>query len=37
MTHYVALFGDPVAGNPTSRMQNAAFEAADVANRRPAT
>ncbi len=27
MTHYVALFGDPVAGNPTSRMQNAAFEA----------
>ena len=25
MTRYVALFGDPVAGNPTSRMQNAAF------------
>lgn len=30
MTHYVALFGDPVAGNPTSRMQNAAFEAAGL-------
>lgn len=27
MTKYVALYGDPVAGNPTSRMQNAAFEA----------
>ena len=27
MTRYVALFGDPVAGNPTSRMQNAAFDA----------
>ena len=27
MTHYIALFGDPVAGNPTSRMQNAAFRA----------
>lgn len=26
MTDYIALFGDPVAGNPTSRMQNAAFE-----------
>jgi shikimate dehydrogenase len=26
MTRYVALFGDPVEGNPTSRMQNAAFE-----------
>jgi shikimate dehydrogenase len=25
MTAYVALFGDPVAGDPTSRMQNAAF------------
>lgn len=25
MTRYVALFGDPVDGNPTSRMQNAAF------------
>ena len=25
MTRYIALFGDPVAGNPTSRMQNAAF------------
>jgi shikimate 5-dehydrogenase len=37
VTHYVALFGDPVAGNPSSRMQNAAFEAAGVANRRPST
>ena len=27
MTRYIALFGDPVAGNPTSRMQNAAFRA----------
>lgn len=27
MTSYVALYGDPVEGNPTSRMQNAAFEA----------
>jgi shikimate dehydrogenase len=27
MTSYAALYGDPVAGNPTSRMQNAAFEA----------
>jgi len=27
MTRYVALFGDPVDGNPTSRMQNAAFHA----------
>lgn len=27
MTSYVALFGDPVAGNPTSRMHNAAFRA----------
>ena len=25
MTEVVALFGDPVAGNPTSRMHNAAF------------
>jgi shikimate dehydrogenase len=25
MTRYVALYGDPVEGNPTSRMQNAAF------------
>ena len=30
VTRYVALFGDPVAGNPTSRMQNAAFEAAGL-------
>ena len=29
-TQYVALFGDPVDGNPTSRMQNAAFEAAGL-------
>jgi shikimate dehydrogenase len=28
VTRYVALFGDPVEGNPTSRMQNRAFEAA---------
>lgn len=27
MTRYVALLGDPVDGNPTSRMQNAAFRA----------
>ena len=27
MTRYIALFGDPVAGNPTSLMQNAAFRA----------
>ena len=26
VTQYVALFGDPVEGNPTSVMQNAAFE-----------
>jgi len=26
MTGYVALFGDPVTGNPTSRMHNTAFE-----------
>jgi shikimate 5-dehydrogenase len=25
-TQYVAVFGDPVEGNPTSIMQNAAFE-----------
>jgi shikimate dehydrogenase len=30
MTEYVALFGDPVAGNPTSRMQNAAFAKAGL-------
>lgn len=29
-TQYVALFGDPVDGNPTSRMQNAAFEASGL-------
>ena len=27
VTQYVVLYGDPVEGNPTSRMQNAAFEA----------
>jgi shikimate dehydrogenase len=27
VTSYVALYGDPVEGNPTSRMQNAAFDA----------
>jgi shikimate dehydrogenase len=27
MTSYVALFGDPVEGNPTSRMHNPVFEA----------
>jgi shikimate dehydrogenase len=27
VTRYIALYGDPVEGNPTSRMQNAAFEA----------
>jgi shikimate dehydrogenase len=26
VTQYVAAFGDPMEGNPTSRMQNAAFE-----------
>jgi len=26
VTRYIALFGDPVAGNPTSRMQNEAFQ-----------
>jgi shikimate dehydrogenase len=26
LTNYVVLFGDPTEGNPTSRMQNAAFE-----------
>ena len=30
VTRYVALFGDPVEGNPTSRMQNLAFEAAGL-------
>jgi shikimate dehydrogenase len=30
VTQYVAVFGDPVEGNPTSRMQNAAFEAAGL-------
>ena len=30
MTSYVALYGDPVEGNPTSRMQNAAFDAAGL-------
>lgn len=30
MTSYVALFGDPVAGNPTSRMQNAAFRSSGL-------
>jgi shikimate dehydrogenase len=30
VTRYVVLFGDPVEGNPTSRMQNAAFEAAGL-------
>jgi len=29
-TQYVALYGDPVEGNPTSRMQNLAFEAAGL-------
>lgn len=27
VTQYVVLYGDPVEGNPTSRMQNAAFDA----------
>jgi shikimate dehydrogenase len=27
VTQYVAVFGDPVEGNPTSRMQNRAFDA----------
>lgn len=27
VTQYVAVYGDPVEGNPTSKMQNAAFEA----------
>lgn len=27
VTQYVAVYGDPVEGNPTSRMQNAAFAA----------
>lgn len=26
LTQYIACFGDPMEGNPTSRMQNAAFE-----------
>lgn len=30
MTEVVALLGDPVAGNPTSRMMNAAFAAAGL-------
>ena len=30
VTQYVALYGDPVEGNPTSRMQNLAFEAAGL-------
>jgi shikimate dehydrogenase len=30
VTSYVALYGDPVEGNPTSRMQNAAFDAAGL-------
>lgn len=30
VTQYIALYGDPVEGNPTSRMQNLAFEAAGV-------
>jgi shikimate dehydrogenase len=30
MTSVVGLFGDPVEGNPTSRMQNAAFQAAGL-------
>jgi shikimate dehydrogenase len=30
VTRYVALFGDPVEGNPTSVMQNAAFDAAGL-------
>jgi shikimate dehydrogenase len=30
VTQYVAVYGDPVEGNPTSRMQNAAFEAAGL-------
>ena len=30
VTRYIALFGDPVAGNPTSAMQNAAFERAGL-------
>ena len=29
-TQYVVLYGDPVEGNPTSRMQNLAFEAAGL-------
>ncbi len=30
VTQYVAVFGDPVEGNPTSTMQNAAFEHAGL-------
>jgi shikimate dehydrogenase len=30
VTQYVAAFGDPIEGNPTSIMQNAAFEAAGL-------
>ena len=29
-TQYIALYGDPVEGNPTSRMQNLAFEASGL-------
>jgi len=30
VTQYVVLYGDPVEGNPTSRMQNLAFEATGI-------
>ncbi len=30
VTQYVALYGDPVEGNPTARMQNLAFESAGL-------
>ena len=30
LTRYIALFGDPADGNPTSKMQNAAFEHAGL-------
>ena len=30
VTQYVAVYGDPVEGNPTSIMQNAAFEHAGL-------
>ena len=29
-TRYVALYGDPVEGNPTAAMQNAAFTAVGI-------